>query len=242
MGAEALLGSLAGGASAANPVGLAALAAQIGGGALQAIIGGGKARKAQKELENMRSPMYGGNKGINDYYTEALGRYQASPYQTAQYNQMMRGAERSASNAIQALQSRRGALAGIGAISSGLTDASNNAIAAAENERNRRFGQLGSATEAKAADEMKKFQINEIAPFERNFQLKAMKAAANNQVMNTGLSNVFNGLTNYAMLSGGGQKDKSLVGSSGSSPSYFNPISTYSQYKSLGKYGLGGGN
>jgi hypothetical protein len=43
------------------------------------------------------------------------------------------------------------------------------------------------------------FQQNELAPFERKYNLLSQKAAANAQTFNTGLSNIFGGLQNLSM-------------------------------------------
>ena len=48
-------------------------------GLAQSIIGGINARKTQKKLEKMQSPVYKQNQGILDYYNKALARYNVSP-------------------------------------------------------------------------------------------------------------------------------------------------------------------
>jgi hypothetical protein len=168
-------------------------------GLAQSIIGGINARKTQKKLEKMQSPVYKQNQGILDYYNKALARYNVSPTDSALYKRQMQNVGRGVASGMQGLQDRRSAIAGMPAILRAANDASLNAEVAAENERNQRFGQLGGATSMKAGEDRMAFQQNELAPFERKYNLLSQKAAANAQTFNTGLSNIFGGLQNLSM-------------------------------------------
>ena len=72
--------------------------------------------------------------------------------------------------------------------------------AQAEAQRNARFGQLGGATQMKNADLMQQFDINKMTPYNRQFGLKQMKAAAANQEYSQDVSNTFNALGNMASI------------------------------------------
>ena len=52
----------------------------------------------------------------------------------------------------------------------------------------------------KLGEEMKQFQYNELAPYEKKYNLLAMKAGGGNQLMNAGLRNIFGGLQSGAQL------------------------------------------
>jgi len=173
---------------------------QTGGGLLQSIIGGGKAKKAQKALENLQTPTYTANKSINDFYTNALQRFNTNPYQSNQYRNSINGINRNISGGINALQDRRSAIGGISRLVASGNDAAIRAGTAAENEQSQRFNTLGTATQIKAGDDRMGFQYNKIAPYEKNYNLLAMKAGAGANQQNAGMQNVFTGLSNLSSL------------------------------------------
>lgn len=170
--------------------------AAIGG--IQAIGGRRRARKAENELENLQSPQYAQNASILDFYNKALDRYNVSPTDSAMYKRNAQNILRNTATGLRSLQDRRSALGGTSSIIRAMNDATLDTEVAAENQRNQRFGELQGATAMKANEDDKAFQINKLAPFERKYNLLAMKAGASNQVANAGLSNIFGGLQNYS--------------------------------------------
>lgn len=174
--------------------------ASVLGGLAQTVFSG--KNKAQKNLDNTlkSNPQYAGSKPIGDYYNEALNRYNVSPYQSAQYQVAKQNAERSTATGFNALQGRGQALAGASRLVGLQNDNLLKAGVAAENERDQRFGQFGGATQMKSGDDMKKFQINQLDPYNRNVQMASMKAGAANARFDAGLGNIFNGLGNAGML------------------------------------------
>lgn len=182
----------------------------IAGGLAQGIIGGINARKAQKQLEKMQSPTYQRNQSILDYYNQALARYNTSPTDSAMYKRNMGNINRNVAAGISGLQGRRSVLGGLPSLLRGANDAALDTEVAAEGQRDQRFSQLGQATEAKAGEDRMAFQQNELAPFERKYNLLSQRAGANAQTMNAGLSNIFSGLQNmgiqkmYKDMYGGG--------------------------------------
>jgi hypothetical protein len=171
---------------------LPAIGAAVGIG--QAIFGGIKAKKAQKQLENLQTPSYGGSESIMDYYNKALSRYNANPYQSQQYQYATGAANRNQAAGIGALQDRRSAVGGISRLAAVGNDAALRAGVQAEQQQNQRFGQLGQAAGMKTQDELRQFQQNKIAPYEKQYNLLSMKAGAANQTVNAGMSNIFGGL------------------------------------------------
>lgn len=173
--------------------------AQTVGGLFQSLFSGRK--KAQKEMEGLlnKSPQYTANKGIADYYQESLNRYNESPYQSAIYQNAMRNAQRVTAQGLGALQDRRSALAGVGRLAAIQNDATQNAVAQAEGRRDARFSQLGQATQMKAGEDRRAFDINVMTPYQQRLQMAQMKAGAANARFDAGLQNMFGGLSNAGM-------------------------------------------
>lgn len=174
-----------------------ALSAGIGGvtGLLQAAFSG--KRKKERALEQFAGtqPQYAGSSALDQYYQSALQRANTAAQQSALYKNQINAANRAlAAGAGYALAGG----AGQGAISK-LTqqnvDAMGRAITGAEQQKEQRFGQLAGATQMKSAEDMRKFQINKMQPWETKYNLLAARAAQAAQQQQAGFSN----LTNAAM-------------------------------------------
>jgi len=183
-----------------DPISLAAGGIQTGLGLYQYFHGQHVAKKAEQALENLKTPTYTANKSINDYYQNALQRYNTNPYQSAQYQNSLNSIGRNTAAGIGALQDRRSAVGGIGRLVALGNDAAIKSGISAENEQNQRFGQLGGATSMKAADDRTAFQYNKIAPYEKQYNLLAMKAGAGANQSNAGMQNAFGGLSSLSMI------------------------------------------
>src|SRR4051812_47144822 len=121
---------------------LAPSALQAVGGVFQSIFGGSAAKKAQRQIEDLKTPSYNGSRPINDYYYKALERYGVDPTNSVSYkrNQQQIGSNLSAG--ISALDGRRAALDSVNTLVSNADEATLNANAQAEAEQAQRFGQL----------------------------------------------------------------------------------------------------
>lgn len=168
--------------------------AQAGIGLIQGIGGLFQAKKARKQLERLNSPTYAPNQGIANYYKTALNRFQTNPYASQGYTVAQQNAGRNLSAGLGALNDRRGGIAGISRLSAINNDTMLKAGTIAENQQNQRFGQLGGATQMKAADDKYAFQTNQLMPYQQKYNMLAGKAAGGNQIMNAGIQNVFGGL------------------------------------------------
>lgn len=189
LGTAATIGLIAAGTGAAVSGGMA--------------IGSNQRRKRrERELDEYakQSPLYQGSKPIADYYQQALNRYKENPYQSQQYMAGARNIQRSTAQGISALQDRRSALGGISRLAQGQADALTNLGVSAEGQRASRFGQLGSATQMKNADLMQQFNINQMDPYQRQLQLKQMKAQAANEEYARDVSNTMGSLSNAASI------------------------------------------
>ena len=177
--------------------------AQAGIGLVQGIGGFIQSRKAQRRLEQIKSPTYSQNESILDFYNKALQRYNVNPYSSAAYRMQKQNAAEGLTTGISTLQDRRSVLSGLPALVKGYNDASLKAVAAAEEDSNQKFNQLGTATNLKASEDRTAFDINKMQPFMRKYNLLAAKAGGGAQVMNAGLSNIYGGAqsaTDYEML------------------------------------------
>lgn len=161
---------------------------QAGIGAIQSVVGWIQAAKAQKKLQKMVNS-YVPNQSIMSYYNTALSRYNTNPQDSALYKSQQQNINRNMANSLTGLNDRRSALAGLPSLLRSSNDASLNAEVAAENEKNQRFGVLGGATQMKAQEDFK--------PFELKYNLLSQKASGGNQIGNAGLSNLYGGLQNY---------------------------------------------
>jgi hypothetical protein len=172
---------------------------QAGLGVLQAATSGAKARERELEAYAKQSPLYKGSKSIDDYYQEAMNRYRENPYQSQQYQMGAMQARRATAQGLSALQDRRSAIGGISRLEAGQNYAMQNLGAQAEAQRNARFGQLGGATQMKTGEDYRKFDINQMTPYNRMLQLKQLKAQAANDRYNAGLQMIGGAASNAAM-------------------------------------------
>lgn len=172
-------------------------------GLAQTVLGGIQGHKARKELERLQTPTYTPVKSITDYYNQALNRYQQSPYQSNLYKMQAQNIARGTAQGIAGLQDRRSALAGISGLIQGQSDAQLKALAAAEQDQNQKFAQLGSASQAMGAEERQAWNINQMLPYQNKKDILTQKAAGGAQLMNAGLQNISNGLQAGAIYSSG---------------------------------------
>ena len=161
--------------SAAPVLGAGLGVLQTGLGILQRGAGYRQAKKALKDL--------GPNQGILDYYEQAKQRYGVSPTESALYKRQQQNIGRNVATGLGALQREGNVLGGVSSLVRGASDAALNAEIAAEQQRAQRFGQLGSAAQMKASEELRPKQLA--------FQLAAQKAAGGTQLANVGMSNIY---------------------------------------------------
>jgi len=153
--------------------------------------------KAQSTLEQQakNSPIYKPDKSINDYYQQALNRYQENPYQSQAYQVGAMNAQKATAQGINALQDRRSAIGGIGRLVAGQNMAMQNLGVQAENYKQQQFNRLGSAAQLKSADYQRQFDINQMTPYNRQLQLEQMKAQAAGERYNAGMQMIGQGLS-----------------------------------------------
>jgi hypothetical protein len=161
--------------------------AQFLAGGVQALVNGRKAKRAQAALEGLQTPTATASAEVNKLYNDAS----ANPYDTLAYRMQQQNINRGVAQGLGALQDRHAGLAGIGGLIRGQNDALLKAGATAEQQQ---YQKLANATRMKVQDNNRLFDINEMLPYQKKFSLLANKAAAANQGVNSGLSNMFGGL------------------------------------------------
>lgn len=173
------------------------------GGLAQSIIGGIQAHKAQKALQNLKTPTYTPNQSILNYYNQALQRYNVNPYSTNLYKQQVQQGQRGLATALSSLRERGNPNAGLSSLLQGYNDSLLGAGTQAEQLQNQKFSQLGGATQLKQGEDQQAFNINQMLPYQKQYALLAAKAGGGNQILNAGLSNIFGGINSaqqYGMI------------------------------------------
>lgn len=182
-------------------------------GVIQTGIGFFGGRKARKELENQQTPIYNRSKSITDYYNQALNRYQQSPYTSNLYKSRAEAIMRGTQQGLSALNDRRRAGADVANLIQVQNDSMLKAAAAAEQDQNQKFAQLGNATNAMSAEERKEFEINKMLPYQTKRELLQQKAGGYAALMNAGLQNLNNGIMSGLAQSAGTSSNPTPYGS-----------------------------
>lgn len=194
------------------------------GGLIQAIGGNRQEKDAENALQNLQTPTYTPSSSIMDYYNKALQRYSVNPYDSPLYKKAQEDAQRTTAMGITALQGGRNTIGGVTNLAQIQSDNLLKASAAAQQEQAGELTQLGTAASAKTNELDKAFKYNQLAPYEKQYNLLAMKGAGGANIMNTGLSNIYNGLgsASNALLA------NKIYGSGGATAarSVYNPLLT----------------
>lgn len=181
---------------AIDPLTLTALIAggvkTLGGAAQTAFSGQRKAEKAlTKSIEAI--PEYVKSPSILEYYEQARQRYGVSPTQTAAYKRQMQNIQRAGATGLAGAGGARGRMGAASSIARSLSDATLGAEVAAEQEQNRRFGQLGAAAQMRRGEDVMQ-QQRELMKQEQRIRQAAAKAEGKAAIKRAGLTNIFGGL------------------------------------------------
>ena len=122
-------------------------------GTAQALFGIGQSifsgrKKAERNLNKQidAAPKTTANKSILDFYNNALQRYGVDPTSSSLYKTQQQNIGRNVASGVASMQDRRLGNSGISSLLRAANDASLNSVAAAEQQRDQRFGVLGNAT------------------------------------------------------------------------------------------------
>lgn len=181
---------------------LAIIAAGIQG--VSALDKAEKRKDAENELENMQVPSYTRNQSIIDYYDEALRKYKVSPTESAGYKLQKQNINQSVTQGLSALQGRRSGLAGIPALMSMKSNNLLKAAASAEADKSRQASIVGQAAGLAAQEKDREYQYNQIWPFQKKYNLLALKAANYAKAQNAREQGAFSSLGGAIGGMGGG--------------------------------------
>lgn len=162
-------------------------------GAISSASASNKRKKAEGELE-AQAKAFQPNASIMDFYNKSLAKYSPNPYQSASYQQQNNQIQRNLSTGLNAAQNKRQGLGALGGLVQQANDASARAVGNAEMQQGQDLARLGQAAGMKTQEQQKKFDMM--------YNLTAQKAGAYAQTQNTGIQNMFNGLSTAAYLYG----------------------------------------
>lgn len=165
-------------------------------------------QQARLDKLSKNSPIYKPDKSIQDYYQQALNRYNENPFTSATYLENLRQANRAGANALSAMQSRGGAVGTIGRINQGIMDAKGRAIANTMQNKSTEFNQLANATSMKGGQTAKAFDINQLTPYQTRLGLSGQQLAASNEQAGAGWQNAIAGISNIAAIGAKGEYGK----------------------------------
>lgn len=150
-----------------------------------------KREQSENKLEEQANS-FQPNASILDYYNKALAKYSPNPYQTASYSQQSNEINRNLATGLNAASNKRLGLGAIGGLVQQANDASARAAGNAEASNRQDLSQLAQAAGMKTNEQQKKFDLM--------YNLTAAKAGAYAQTQNTGLQNLYGGLSNAAYM------------------------------------------
>ena len=184
---------------------LAAIMAGAGAlGSLGQILTAGTRKKEQAlEEQAANAPKFGGSSALDQYYQQSLQQAMTPAAQSAMYKQQQNLINRNLASGIAATNlGRRGGQGAIQGLVQGSTDAATRALAGAEQQKEQRFARLGQVTAQKAAEDVRKFQINQMQPWETKYNLLAARAAAAARQKQAGFQNLMGSLQTGATALG----------------------------------------
>jgi hypothetical protein len=158
--------------------------------------------RKQRELEQFaqNAPKFAGSPELEKYYKQSEQQAMTAPTQSALYKQQMNQIGRQMGMGI-------GAGGDVSKLTQIGTDAAMRAAAGAEQQKEQRFARLGNVMQQKAAEGLRKFQINQMQPYQTKYNLLAAKAAAAARQQEAGLQNIVGGASD--LISGLASQKKS---------------------------------
>jgi hypothetical protein len=160
--------------------------------AAQALTANKKEKEAAVEAKAKMMPKYAGSSALDSYFQQAQQQANVAAQNTALYKNAMNQANRNLGAGLAGSNIAQGGQGLVSKLVQGADDASMRALGAGEQLKAQRFGQLGQATGMKSAEDQRKFQINQMQPFEAQYNLLAAKAAKAAQQQQAGFQNLAN--------------------------------------------------
>jgi hypothetical protein len=171
-----------------------------------------KERAVEGEIANM--PKFAGSPSLDQYYQQALQQANTAAAQSALYKQGQNLANRNLAQGVGLVQTGNIGQGGVSRLVQGANDATMSNLGRAEAQKEQRFGRLGQAAQMKSAEDFRKFQINQMQPWEAKYNLLAARAAAAAGQQQSGWQNIAGAGTGVAGMYayGAGKKDSEKNG------------------------------
>lgn len=169
-------------------------------------------RKKERALEAQAAniPKFAGSPSLDQYYQQALQQANTAAQQSAMYKQGQNLAARNLAQGASLIQTGNIGQGAVSKLVQGANDATMSNLARAEAQKEQRFGRLGQAVGMKSAEDVRKFQINQMQPWEAKYNLLAARAAQAAQQQQAGLQNITGAATTGAYIAALGKgKNKS---------------------------------
>lgn len=198
-------------------------------GLLGGIVGFGQRRKAKKMLRSLKRPTYAIPEEILKSQKQAeLSAQEGLPSQ--QYQQAMKNIQRRQNEAIAAATDRRSGLMAISGSNRAANDAVVDLDVADAQQRLANQRTLYDISGRTAGYRDKAFQINQMQPYEQQYQYANSLLGAGNQNMLGGADKLLSGLIGFGAGGGFGKGGSKSAGGSVSEPTYHNGYDEYSDY------------
>lgn len=176
-------------------------------GIAQIVTAGKKKKEKALEAHAANAPKYAGSQEISKYYNMSQQQANTAAQQSDLYKQQQKDIARQSGMGLSATNIAQGGQSAAAKINQSATDASMRAFTNASQQKERRMGALGQASQLMSADKMKQFQINQQQPWETKYNLLAAKAAQAAQQQQAGFANIAGAGQAAAMGAAGKKKD-----------------------------------
>jgi len=178
------------------------------GGLGQILTAGTKKKEKALEEQADKAPKYAGSQEIAQYYKMSQQQANTAAQQSDLYKQQQKDIARQSGMGLSATNIAQGGQSAAAKINQSAMDASMKAFTNASQQKERRMGAFGQASQLMSADKMKQFQINQQQPWETKYNLLAEKAAQAAQQKQAGWSNLMGAAQTGAMAFGYGLGNK----------------------------------
>ena len=196
------------GLSTAATIGLVAAGAGAAASGISAIGANQRRKSRESELDAYakQSPLYQGSKPISEYYQQAMNRYNENPYQSQQYQLGAMNARRATAQGLAALSDRRAGIGGAAKLASIQNAAMQNVVGQSEADKAQRLQELRNSTAMMGQEGTKKYDYNQLTPYNRQVGLEELKGQAAGQQYNAGMQMIGQGINSAATLASAAYK------------------------------------
>ena len=189
-------------------IGITTAVLSTGMGAYQMIDANNKQKSAQKRLDDLskNSPLYKPDKSINDYYQQTLNRFLENPTDSSRYQLGAMNAKRATAQGLAALSDRRAGIGGAAKLAAIQNAAIQNVVGQSEADKAQRLQELRNSTAMMGQEGTKKYDYNQLTPYNRQIGLEELKGQAAGQQFNAGAQMAAQGVGALGTVAAAGYK------------------------------------